>query len=513
MLKLTLTKLRARSYASWQTPGSIKIRVSSLVVDDISAESMKRSDAIPSRACGPEVGGILLGTSKENEIVVDDFEPVLCEHRFGPSFRLSDSDRTGWRETLLRIRQREDLAVVGWYRTDTRQEFALSEDDRELLETELQPYGDVILLLKPSRSQPYEAKLFLRDDGQLRELPQATYFEFDRRAAGFLPPSAEPAVRGEPTAWTEASAGRTAAREPDDSVPTPLVESESEHSPPIETASDGEAPTAPVPREAESASFAGPRVLQNPDTPAPGPESEPIGPRFLVQQPPGQKSRKLSFIIAAVLLATLGGTLGYYSLRPRPAAPASRRSAEQAPASPDTRQMAAAPADASTAQPAETELTVQPPKAAEHEPVEADTDRQVRLFLHKWADAEKSANIGEVDDFYAPKLSRYFTRRGVTRADVRAAKAREEARYGRLIVCDIKDISVNLPDKDHAVTKFRKRWQTAGPRVLMGEQQEQLTLIRNRGKWQIGAEQRTKLYWVRKELYVPASQRTARPAK
>lgn len=465
------------------------IRVSSLVVDDISTQSMKQPDAIPHRGPGTEVGGILLGTRKENEIVVDDFEPVLCEHRFGPSFRLSDRDRIGWRETLQRIRQRGEVAIVGWYRTDTRQEFALSEDDRELLDTELQPYGDVILLIKPSRSQPYEAKLFLRDDGQLRELPQATYFEFDRRAAGFLPPSAESTVRGEPTARPEArmssmegqlsnpgkdsesfdpgkdSTSREVAPTPEDSVPTPCVESDE--------------PTASVAREAESVLFAGP------------------------QPPGGQKSRKLSFIIAAVVLAALGGTLGYYSVRSRPAAPASGRPAEQAPVPTDTRQMAAAPADASTAQPVETESTAQPPNAGEGATVAADTDRQVLLFLHKWADAEKSANIGEVEAFYAPKLSRYFTRRGVTRADVRAAKAKESARYGRVIVCDITDISVNRLDSDHAVTKFRKRWQTAGPRVLMGEQQEQLTLIHDRGNWQIGAEHRTKLYWVRKEHYAP----------
>jgi hypothetical protein len=29
-----------------------------------------------------EVGGILLGRSGKDEIVVDDFEPVLCERRF-----------------------------------------------------------------------------------------------------------------------------------------------------------------------------------------------------------------------------------------------------------------------------------------------------------------------------------------------------------------------------------------------------------------------------------------------
>jgi hypothetical protein len=77
---------------------------------------------------------------------------------FGPSFRLSDSDRSTWRETVQRIRQRGEFAVVGCYQTDTREEFALSEDDRELLETELHQDGGVILLIKPTQSQPCEAK-------------------------------------------------------------------------------------------------------------------------------------------------------------------------------------------------------------------------------------------------------------------------------------------------------------------------------------------------------------------
>jgi hypothetical protein len=156
---------------------------------------------------------------------------------------------------------------------------------------------------------------------------------------------------------------------------------------------------------------------------------------------------------------------------------------------------------------------VQPRNATADEPVAADTDQQVRLFLHKWADAKKSVNIGEIEDFYAPKLSRYFKRRGVTRASVRAARAQDDARYGRMIVCDIKEISINPLDSSHAVATFRERWQTAGPRVFMGEQQKQLTLVRDQAKWQIGAEQRTKLYWERKEHYAPASRRTARAAR
>jgi hypothetical protein len=165
------------------------------------------------------------------------------------------------------------------------------------------------------------------------------------------------------------------------------------------------------------------------------------------------------------------------------------------------------PAESSAVQPAETKPTVQPPNATENNLPAADTDRQVRLFLLKWADAEKSTNSDDVVDSYAPKMSRYFAKRGVTRASVRAARAHDYARYGRMIVCDIKNISVDLVDSGHAVATFRKRWQTAGPRVWMGEEQEQLTLIRDQGKWQIGEEKRTKLYWMRKEHYEPVSRR------
>jgi hypothetical protein len=540
--KLTFAKLWARSYASWQAPGSTEIRVSSLVVDGISAQVIKGLDAIPRSGRRAEVGGILLGRSGKDEIVVDDFEPVLCEHRFGPSFRLSDSDRIAWRETVQRIRQRGEFAIVGWYRTDTREEFALTEDDREVLETELHQDGGVILLIKPAQSQPCEAKVFIRDDEQLREVPQATYFAFDRRASS----SAELLVKAEPTGWTETplsgieqlwnptkdseffdpgndrttravQSRRAAAGEPKESVPIPSDECKLEYSPPTQPG-EGEEPTASVQREAEPVCFAAPPLLPG-KAPVSRSEFEPIGPlalrSFLAQQPlEERKSRKVSFIVGALLLAAICGTLGYYAVRMRPSAPASRPLVQEAPAPPSASQMTALqPPQAAAVQPAETTPTLQPPNATESQPLAADTDRQVRLFLLKWADAEKSTNIDDVGDFYAPKMSRYFTKRGVTRANVRAARAQDYARYGKMIVCDIKSISVNLVDSEHAVATFRKRWQTAGPRVWMGEEQEQLTLIRDQGKWQIGGEKRTKLYWMRKEHYDPVSRRTARAAQ
>ena len=540
MSKLTFAKLWARSYATWQAPGSTEIRISSLVVDGISTEVMKGFDAPPPSGHRAEVGGILLGRSGKDEIVVDDFEPVLCERRFGPSFRLSDSDRSTWRETVQRIRQRGEFAVVGCYRTDTREEFALSEDDRELLETELHQDGGVILLIKPTQSQPCEAKVFIRDDEQLREVPQATYFAFDRRASS----SAEPLVKAEPTGRTETPfsgleqlwnptkvsdffdpGNETTSREvasaasvehdghqPKEFAPTPSDERKLEYSPPSQPGEDEE-PTASVPREAEPVCFADPPLLAG-KAPESRPEFEPTGPlalrSFLAQQPlEERKSRKVSFIVGAMLLAAICGTLGYYAVRMRPAAPAPRQLAQQAPEPPSSSQLAPElqPAESSAVQPAETKPTVQPPNATENNLPAADTDRQVRLFLLKWADAEKSTNSDDVADSYAPKMSRYFAKRGVTRASVRAARAHDYARYGRMIVCDIKNISVDLVDSGHAVATFRKRWQTAGPRVWMGEEQEQLTLIRDQGKWQIGEEKRTKLYWMRKEHYEPVSRR------
>jgi hypothetical protein len=505
---------------------------------------MKGADTIPGGGRRAEVGGILLGRSGKDEIVVDDFEPVLCEHRFGPSFRLSDSDRSTWYETMQRIRRRGEFAVVGWYRTDTREEFALSEDDRELLETELHQDGGVILLIKPTQSQPSEAKVFIRDDEQLREVPQATYFAFDRRASS----SADQLVKAEPTGRTgtpfsgieqqlwnptkdsefvdpdndrtsrEVASAASVERDghqPKDLAPTPSDERKLEYSPPTQPAPENEEPAASIPREAEPVCFADSPLLAG-KAPESRPEFEPTGPlalsSFLAQQPLEERnSRKVSFIVGAMLLAAICGTLGYYAVRMRSAAPTSRELAQPAPEPPSSSQLAPElqPAEASAVQPAETKPTVQPPNATENQPLAADTDRQVRLFLLKWADAEKGTNSDDVADFYAPKMSRYFTKRGVTRASVRAARAHDYARYGRMIVCDIKSISVNLVDSDHAVATFRKRWQTAGPRVWMGEEQEQLTLIRDQGKWQIGEEKRTKLYWMRKERYDPVSRRTA----
>src|SRR4029077_6686711 len=133
--------------------------------------------------------------------------------------------------------------------------------------------------------------------------------------------------------------------QPKDVAPTPSDERKLEYSPPTQPAPENEEPAASIPREAEPVCFGAPPLLAG-KAPESRPEFEPTGPlalrSFLAQQPlEERKSRKVSFIIRAILLAAMCGTLGYYAVRMRPPTPASRQLAQQAPAPPNASQMAA----------------------------------------------------------------------------------------------------------------------------------------------------------------------------
>ena len=103
--------------------------------------------------------------------MVEDFEPVPCEHRFGPSYRLSDADREAMAESLdwFRACARPGLSVLGFYRSHTLPDFALSEADEELLRAHFADPENVVLLIKPSRTGVTVADFFIRRDGHTEE--------------------------------------------------------------------------------------------------------------------------------------------------------------------------------------------------------------------------------------------------------------------------------------------------------------------------------------------------------
>src|SRR5690242_15505844 len=98
------------------------------VQDGIQQEVSEAFTAAPHR--GAETGGILLGRRESDRIIVEDFEPVPCEHQFGPSYQLSESDRDLLRETLdwFRSGAQPELSVLGLYRSHTLPEFELCQE-------------------------------------------------------------------------------------------------------------------------------------------------------------------------------------------------------------------------------------------------------------------------------------------------------------------------------------------------------------------------------------------------
>jgi proteasome lid subunit RPN8/RPN11 len=149
--------------------------------------------AVPRR--GAETGGILLGTREGDRLVVEDFEPVPCEHRFGPSYRLSDADHGAMAESLewFRASAQPGLSVLGYYRSHTLPDFALGEEDEELMRAHFADPWNVVLLIKPSRMGATVADFFIRRNGHAEEALTPIPFPFT--GAGLAAPVSWPPPR------------------------------------------------------------------------------------------------------------------------------------------------------------------------------------------------------------------------------------------------------------------------------------------------------------------------------
>jgi hypothetical protein len=196
----------------WTIQGKpISIRLAYDVVDRLHVEVMQGFGAVPKR--GAEVGGLLLGKATQDEaldVVIDDYQGVPCEHRHGPSFLLSENDRREFAAAVEKWRRKDGSAryVVGYYRSNTRPEFSLSDDDLALWQTFLPEPSTVVLLIRPFASKASQAGFFFREDGAIRMETPDGIFPFRRQdlGGGMTPkPGAAPAAPP-PTAEPETEA-------------------------------------------------------------------------------------------------------------------------------------------------------------------------------------------------------------------------------------------------------------------------------------------------------------------
>ena len=142
--------------------------------------------ALPRR--GIEVGGLLVGKAADREIEVEGFEEVPCEHRYGPSYALSDSDRQALSK-LLAQRTGGPLPVIGFFRSFTYRDPALEQAD-EAFVSENFPQGDfVFLMLQPRTHEDCVASLRTFHDGQLLPDTEEEPFVFDAAAMPVMEPT------------------------------------------------------------------------------------------------------------------------------------------------------------------------------------------------------------------------------------------------------------------------------------------------------------------------------------
>ncbi len=171
-------------YYEWRVQGHpLSVHLSLAVIDRLQTEIMKGFWAVPKR--GMEVGGVLIGRVEPGEntvVVIDDREPVSCEHRRGPSYVMSEPDRKRLEKVLRR--SNDGMQVVGFYRSHTRLGLYLDQDDMAVIDSYFTDPNNVFLLVRPDATKPGTAGFFIREEGDFHR--QSTYLEFPFSSAELL---------------------------------------------------------------------------------------------------------------------------------------------------------------------------------------------------------------------------------------------------------------------------------------------------------------------------------------
>ncbi len=171
-------------YYVWEVPGKpVVVHTHLDAIDRLSAEIMRGFGAVPKR--GAEVGGVLLGSVTKGTpaiVRIEDFEPVACEYKRGPSYLFVDSDRSAFDDTCDRWQPdpANPAYAVGYFRSHTRDGLSLGGEDIELMDQHFPSPAQIVLLVKPFATKVSLASFFVREDGQFPSLAPLE-FPFRRR--------------------------------------------------------------------------------------------------------------------------------------------------------------------------------------------------------------------------------------------------------------------------------------------------------------------------------------------
>ncbi len=172
-------------YYVWELPEKpVVIHFSLDLIDRISSDVMRGFGAVPKR--GAEVGGVLLGTIEPMEdggltlVRIEDFEPVACDYKRGPSYLFTADDGAAFEDACVRWQpdSSRPAYAVGYFRSHTREGLSLALEDIELMEQYFPSPAQIALLVKPFATKVSIASFFFREDGLF---PSAAPLEFPFR--------------------------------------------------------------------------------------------------------------------------------------------------------------------------------------------------------------------------------------------------------------------------------------------------------------------------------------------
>lgn len=444
-------------YVIWESPGHHPlVRVRQSAMKGIEKEVLQSSFGDPGK--NHEVGGLLLGRVGEKEIIIEDFEPVPCEHAIDRAYHLSVSDRESLRDTLQWITDGsiEGLCVVGLYRSHVRYGLFFSEEDHKLLARYFPSVDNAFLLLK-ARDGELIRNFYFWSDGQL---VGATNTEESTPEKPRIQPDAPPAKDEE------------IVRSPVPHLKGPLLASFD---------------LPPARKNWIFPTIAGLILAVTLGYFFSGTSNNALRDKAPKHQS-ARRDRQQKLAVKPDL-APLVGNMESQQVRapkPSPVPETPRRSEDIVPEqymwvkmSPEAPPVFSEPRE-------------------ETFPEDPALTAQISTVLASWAEALKNGDESAFVAFYAPHLSSYFTKRNVSQEEVRKSVQASFVKYGRFGVCNISAVKITPQGADRAVAVFRKNWAASGSKPFAGEELERCLMTRESGEWKIASEQEIRLYWVRK---------------
>jgi len=163
-------------------------RLNVQVIDDINTAivGIRSSD----RGRDLEIGGILLGSIEGEDsdsrpiVYVERFQPIISEHRRGPSYVLSDRDK---KELAKKLEwwnnngRKEGLQPVGFFRSHTRRGLYLDNDDFGVLQQYFSGPASLFLLVRPVAGSSSVGGFFFWGKSDIHREASYQEFPFDSR--------------------------------------------------------------------------------------------------------------------------------------------------------------------------------------------------------------------------------------------------------------------------------------------------------------------------------------------